>query len=87
MLPTGTTDPAPSGAHSKQQNRLRRLSEYYVYDDASRIRTLVSEHCQIMDVLIAGDRAWAASLLRRHLEIASRLSPPFGDAAAENARS
>lgn len=66
----------------EQQNRMRRLSEYYVYDDASRIRTLVSEHCQIMDVLIAGDRAWAASLLRRHLEIASRLNPPFGDAAA-----
>jgi DNA-binding GntR family transcriptional regulator len=70
----------------EQQNRLRRLSEYYVYEDATRIRTLCREHCDIMDALLAGDRVWAAALLRRHLEIASRLAPPFSTTARANAR-
>ena len=61
----------------EQQNRLRRLSEYYVYEDATRIQTLCREHCDIMDALLAGDRVWAATLLKRHLDIASRLVPPF----------
>ncbi|MBO4223920.1 GntR family transcriptional regulator [Bradyrhizobium neotropicale] len=67
----------------EQQNRLRQLSEYYVYDDEDRIQTLVREHCEIMDALLAGDQIWAATLLRRHLEIASRLAPPFAKAASE----
>ncbi|SDS10701.1 GntR family transcriptional regulator [Bradyrhizobium canariense] len=67
----------------EQQNKLRRLSEYYVYDDESRIQTLVREHCEIMDGLVAGDQVWAATLLRRHLEIASRLAPPFAELSSE----
>jgi DNA-binding GntR family transcriptional regulator len=65
----------------QQQNRLRRLSEYYVYEDASRIKTLVREHFEIMDALLVGDVLWASSLLRRHLEVASRLIPPFKKAS------
>ncbi|QRG08880.1 GntR family transcriptional regulator [Xanthobacter dioxanivorans] len=61
----------------RQQNRLRRLSEYYAYDDSDRIEILIQEHFKIMDVLRSGDREWAATLLRRHLEIARRLPPPF----------
>ncbi|MDF2619316.1 MAG: GntR family transcriptional regulator [Xanthobacteraceae bacterium] len=61
----------------RQQNRLRRLSEYYAYDDGARIGNLVREHFEIIDALRSGDRDWAATLLRRHLEIARRLPPPF----------
>ena len=67
----------------EQQNRLRRLSEYYVYEDATRIQTLCREHCEIMDALLAGDRAWAATLLRRHLEVASRIVSPFAKLGAD----
>jgi len=69
----------------EQQNKLRQLSEYYIYDDETRIQTLVREHCEIMDALLAGDQIWAATLLRRHLEIASRLLPPFGGLSSERA--
>lgn len=61
----------------QQQNRLRRLSEYYMYDDKSRVRRLVEEHCAIMDALSADDLEQAATLLREHLEIASRIVPNF----------
>lgn len=61
----------------EQQNRLRQLSEYYVYEDESRIESSFREHCEIMDVLLNGDQEWAATLLRRHLDVASRMMPPF----------
>ena len=61
----------------KHQNRLRRLSEYFSYQDNCRIEKLVAEHLQIIDAVESGDRVWAAALLRHHLETASRLAPPF----------
>ncbi|MGQ4274931.1 GntR family transcriptional regulator [Terrihabitans sp. B22-R8] len=61
----------------QQQNRLRRLSEYFSYADGSRVGELVREHFEIMDAVVSGDLVWASTLLRRHLEIAKRRPPPF----------
>lgn len=68
----------------QQQNRLRQLSEYYVYEDLSRVRSLCREHFEIMDAVLEGDLVWAASLLRRHLEIASRIRTAFVDEGADD---
>lgn len=69
----------------QQQNRLRQLSEYYVYEDVSRVRSLCHEHFGIMSAVLDGDLVWAASLLRRHLEIASRIRTAFVDQSPDDA--
>lgn len=56
----------------EQQNRLRRLIEYWGYRDRTRLRAWCREHLQIIDALLAGDRAKAAALLERHLGNARR---------------
>lgn len=63
----------------EQQNRLRRLSEYYVYEDVNRVQTLYQEHFEIIEAVIGGDLAWASRLLHRHLDIASRIRTAFAD--------
>lgn len=66
-----------------QQNRLRRLSEYYLYEDLERVQTLCQEHSEIMNAISAGDMPWASTLLRRHLEIAGRIRMPFAQAQSD----
>ena len=65
----------------QQQNRLRRLSEYHLYEDVNRVQALCQEHFEIMDAVLAGDLMWASRLLHRHLDIASRIRTAFTDPA------
>lgn len=59
-----------------RQSRLRRLNEQLHHDDA-RAKERIAEHIAIIDAVLSDQREWAASLLKRHLEIASRVTPPF----------
>jgi DNA-binding GntR family transcriptional regulator len=61
-----------------RHSRLRRLSEQFSHDQA-RARTRVEEHVSIIDALLDNQREWAASLLRRHLDIASHIRTAFTD--------
>lgn len=57
----------------RQQNQLRRLEEFasFVSRPVDPIDSC-REHIDIIDALLAGDVEWAASLLQRHLSVASR---------------
>lgn len=57
----------------RQQNQLRRLEEFasFVNRPVNPIDSC-REHIDIIDSLLAGDIDWAASLLYRHLSVASR---------------
>lgn len=57
----------------RQQNQLRRLEEFasFVNRPVDPIDSC-REHIDIIDSLLAGDVEWAASLLYRHLSVASR---------------
>lgn len=57
----------------RQQNQLRRLEEFasFVNRPVNPIDSC-REHIDIIDALLAGDIDWAASLLHRHLSVASR---------------
>lgn len=59
----------------KNQNRLRRVTEYqYMHEhDNNRIKDSCLEHLQIIDALEKGDVKWAATLLKRHLDIVDSL--------------
>lgn len=60
----------------QQQNQIRRFQNYsWTYGD-ERIAACCGEHLAILDALEQGDNSWAATLMRRHLELASRLRPP-----------
>lgn len=62
----------------RRHSRLRRLSEHLGHDEA-RKRIRIEEHVSIIDALLDGHKDWAASLLRRHLDIASRIKPTFSE--------
>lgn len=49
-------------------NRLRRLMEYHVTGDRSRLVGQCEEHLQILDKLASGDRVEAARFLSEHIE-------------------
>jgi DNA-binding GntR family transcriptional regulator len=57
------------------QNRLRRFLGYSWTYGHDRIVASCDEHLAILDALEGGDRDWAATLMRRHLELAARLKP------------
>jgi DNA-binding GntR family transcriptional regulator len=63
----------------QQQNRLRRLIEFKAFRQRDRITQSCGEHLGILDALEQGEREWAATLMRRHLEVASRLRGAFAD--------
>jgi DNA-binding GntR family transcriptional regulator len=58
----------------RQQNNLRRMTEYADFDKLSgaHINAASSEHIAILDALSEGDVEFAEALLRRHIERASR---------------
>lgn len=58
----------------RQQNNLRRMTEYADFDKLSgaRIHSACREHIAILDALGDGDTEFAEALLRRHIERASR---------------
>ncbi len=59
----------------QQQNRLRRFVNYHwIYGPERALRTC-REHLVVLAAIRAGDRVWAATLLRQHLESTGRVSP------------
>ncbi len=56
---------------SRRQTALRRLSEYRAFPNIARegVRRSSAEHLAILDAIAAGDYAWGATLLQRHLEV------------------
>ena len=60
----------------QRQNRLRRLSNYDWRYGRERVEVNCREHLEMLNRLSAGDTEMAALLMLRHLDVASRLSPP-----------
>lgn len=58
-----------------QQNQLRRFLSYSWTYGQERVAASCHEHMAILDALEAGDREWAAALMRHHLDLAGRLKP------------
>ncbi|HET6971948.1 MAG TPA: GntR family transcriptional regulator [Phenylobacterium sp.] len=58
-----------------QQNQLRRFLSY-AWELDERIAESCHEHMAILTALEKGDRDWAATLMRRHLDLAAREKPP-----------
>lgn len=56
----------------RRQNRLRRLAEFVGYGRLERVRASMEEHVAIIDALLAGDRDWAAALMRQHLAVSRK---------------
>jgi DNA-binding GntR family transcriptional regulator len=58
----------------RQQNNLRRMTEYADFDELSeaRIQRACGEHIAILEALAEGDLDYAEALLRRHIERAGR---------------
>lgn len=58
----------------RQQNSLRRMGEAAAFEELpeERIRRSCEEHLAILDAAEAGDRDWAAAMLRRHLQGAAQ---------------
>lgn len=63
----------------RQQNLIRRLSEYACYDDRDRIYQSCLEHLQIMDAIEGGDREHAAKLMHDHIALSRDVRPAFAD--------
>jgi DNA-binding GntR family transcriptional regulator len=71
---------ACSGNHFFQQavqlqNQLRRFLSYSWTYGEDRVAASCHEHMAILDALEAGDREWAAALMRHHLDLAGQLKP------------
>lgn len=60
----------------RQQNNLRRMKELAVFTtlDPRRVRQSCEEHLGILAAVENGEQGFAEALLRRHLELAGRLS-------------
>lgn len=61
----------------RRQNRLRRFSNYNWTHGMERVRINHAEHIEILDRLEDGDYEVAATLMRRHLMLASQMTPSF----------
>lgn len=61
----------------RRQNRLRRFSNYNWTHGMERVQVNHAEHMEILDRLEHGDREVAATLMRRHLMLASQMTPSF----------
>lgn len=66
----------------RRHGRLRRLNEQLAHDQ-ERANARIQEHVAIIDALLNDQREWAASLLRHHLDVASRISQPFDTQAQQ----
>lgn len=60
----------------RRVNKVRRLLEYRLTLDRSRLPRQCREHLELLDLLEAGDLATAAAYLRVHLEGARRTKAP-----------
>lgn len=61
----------------RRQNRLRRFSNYAWTHGFERVKVNHAEHLEILDRLEAKENEVAASLMRRHLLLASQMTPSF----------
>jgi DNA-binding GntR family transcriptional regulator len=61
----------------QHQNRLRRLAEFRADTAPARMKESCEEHLAILEAVAKGDREWASTLLRRHIEVASQLRLAF----------
>lgn len=57
----------------RRVNRLRRLMEYRITQDRSRLPQQCREHLQLLDLIEAGDMPVAVAFLHRHIHEAGRL--------------
>lgn len=62
-------------------NRLRLVVEYESFYADERMTESCEEHLEILDALRKGDREWAATLMTRHLQLASEAVQAFHHAA------
>lgn len=70
----------------KRVNRLRRLIEYRVTLDRSRLTRQCHEHLEILDLLETGKVKEASTYLRRHIEGANSLKSPGVEPGAARGR-
>ena len=63
----------------KRVNRLRRLIEYRVTVDRSRLNRQCREHLKLLDLLEAGNVEQASAFLRKHIEGANVVKSPSVD--------
>jgi DNA-binding GntR family transcriptional regulator len=61
----------------RQHNQLRRVVEYESFHQRARVTESAREHLAVLDALKSGDREWAATLMRRHLQVAGELMTAF----------
>ena len=61
----------------RTQNQLRRVVEIESFYADERVRDSFDEHVSILNALLADDRTWAATLLTRHLKLASESTEVF----------
>lgn len=61
----------------RQHNQLRRVVEYESFHQRARVSDSAREHLAVLDAIKKGDREWAATLMRRHLQVAGELLSAF----------
>lgn len=61
----------------RYHNRLRRVVEYESFAADERMLESCEEHLEILDALRRDDREWAATLMTRHLQLASEAVEVF----------
>jgi DNA-binding GntR family transcriptional regulator len=59
----------------QQQNQIRRFQNYAWTYGPERIATCCHEHLDILAACENNEQGWAATLMRRHLDLACRLKP------------
>ena len=59
------------------QNQLRRIVEIESFYADERVKASFDEHVAILEALLRDDRQWAATLLTRHLQLASDSTEVF----------
>lgn len=61
----------------RNQNHLRRLTEYEYYADRDRMLESCREHAAILEAVGDGRRDWAPELMRKHIDASWRSRPSF----------
>ena len=61
----------------RNQNRLRRLTEYEYYADRERMLASCREHAAILEAVGHGHRQLASDLMRRHIDASWHSRPSF----------
>lgn len=63
----------------RYHNQLRRIVEYESFAVDERMQESCEEHVKILEALVRDDREWAATLMTRHLALASDSIVVFSD--------